>query len=84
MNKNDARFKYVGNNPFLKELFADESFYIMDYHIGGERPITNDELHERFEPGPAHVDPNGRVMRFLGCIGHIGREFLIDGAKLDD
>lgn len=84
MTKNDVRFKYVGDDPFLKKLFADESLYIMDYKVGGERPITSDELYARFDPGPAHVNPNGSVMRFLRCIGRIGKEFLVDGVKLDD
>ena len=84
MTKNDVKFKYVGNDPFLKKLFADESLYIMNYKSHPERPITSDELRERFEPGPAHVMLDGRVMRCGGYIGHIGREFLVDEAELDD
>ena len=84
MTKNDVRFKYVGSDPFLKKLFNDESLYLMDYKDCHEGPITNDELLERFNPGPAHVTLDGKVMRFGRYIGRIGKEFLIGGAELDD
>ncbi len=80
MNRKNVRFSYVGTDNKLKKVFSDPDLFIMDYppdYIGS--PISTEELKSRFVEGPAHVNKDGRVMRYGQCIGNLGKEFLVEG-----